>query len=198
MIGWISGKLKGVRGDRVTVDVGGVGYEVLIPSPVAAGLGEEGTSVEFFIHTHVREDAIALFGFPTLPDRDLFDHLIGVTGIGAKTALGILSSIPAADLVRAIREKEVSLLQRTPGIGRKTAERMVLELSDKLRTFEVGTGGEPPHRVRPGTPEEELLSALCNLGYRRNEAEAAVARADLSKSSSFDTMLREALKVLSK
>jgi Holliday junction DNA helicase RuvA len=198
MIGWLSGKIRAIRGERVTLDVGGVGYEVLLPAPALSQLKGIGSQAEFFIHTHVREDALALFGFLTLSDRDLFDHLIGVTGIGAKTALGILSSIPALDLIQAIQRRDVALLQRTPGIGKKTAERMLLELADKLRGFEVGAQGGLVNRIQPGTPEEELVSALLNLGYRRAEAEAAVSRADLSKSPSFDTMLKETLKTLAR
>jgi holliday junction DNA helicase RuvA len=198
MIGWLSGILRRISSDRATIDVGGVGYEVSVPSAVLGRLGGVGSKVELFIHTHVREDAIQLYGFPTLPDRDLFEHLIGVTGIGAKTALAILSSIPGDALIQAIQRKDTGLLQRTPGIGRKTAERMVMELSDKLRGFELGVAPSLVSRVAPGTPEEELVSALLNLGYRRGEAEAALARIDLTKSASFDTMLRETLKVLAR
>ena len=197
MIGWLSGSIRRISPDRATIDVGGVGYEVFVPAQAISQLGGLGSKVELFIHTHVREDAIHLYGFSTLSDRELFEHLIGVTGIGAKTALSILSSISGDALIQAIQRKDVGLLQRTPGIGKKTAERMVLELTDKLRGFEISRGGIV-HRLQPGTPEEEVVSALLNLGYRRNEAEAAVSRIELSKFNSFDTMLKETLKVLAR
>lgn len=198
MIGWLSGVVRGIFGDRITLDVLGVGYEVLVPAPAALQLGGVGAKIELFIHTYVREDAIQLYGFLSLSDRELFEHLLSVTGIGAKTALGILSAIPADTLISAIQRKDVGLLQRTPGIGKKTAERLVMELRDKLQGFQVGARGALLSRIQPGTPEEEVVSALQNLGYRRSEAEAAVSRVELSKFNSFDTMLRETLKVFAR
>jgi holliday junction DNA helicase RuvA len=197
MIGWLSGTVRDLRTDRATIEVSGVGYEVLLPASALAQLGG-GTNAELFIHTHVREDAIQLFGFLTRSDRELFEQLLSVSGIGAKTALAILSAIPSDSLITAIQRRDTALLQSTPGIGKKTAERLVIELADKLKSFVVSGRGPMIGRIHPGSPEEEVVSALQNLGYRRNEAETAVARVDLSKFNSFDRMLKETLKVLAR
>lgn len=198
MIGWLSGTVRRVAKNGLTIDVGGVGYEVLLSASALSHVGEIGNNVELFIHTHVREDAISLFGFPTLADRELFEHLISVSGIGAKSALGILSAMPGDALIQAIGRKDAGLIQQTPGIGKKTAERMVVELSDKLRGFSLGISATLAHQVDPGTPAEEVVSALLNLGYRRTEAESALSRVEVSKFNSFDSMLKETLKVLAR
>jgi holliday junction DNA helicase RuvA len=197
MIGWLSGTVRHVAGERITIEIGGVGYEVLVPAPALPRIGTLGAKVELFIHTHVREDAIQLFGFLTSNDRELFHQLLTVSGVGAKTALAVLSAMPTDNLVVAIQRKDTATLQRTPGIGKKTAERLVLELAEKLKGFAVSAGAVIG-RIEPDSPEHEVISALLNLGYKRFEAEAAVGRIELSKFNSFDRMLKETLKVLAR
>ncbi|HEV8548128.1 MAG TPA: Holliday junction branch migration protein RuvA, partial [Polyangiaceae bacterium] len=155
------------------LDVSGVGYEV--NAPVGA-LGRARTAdgeVELFVHTHVREDALDLFGFPTETDRRTFRLLLGIPNVGPKTALGVLSALTVTELGRAIAASDLGRLSKVPGIGKKTAERLVLELKDKL----PGVAGE--EHIAPGTPvsdaKQRLLSALTNMGYRAAEAERAVA-----------------------
>ncbi len=197
MIGWLQGTVRDLRADRATIETGGVGYEVHLPAPALAQL-KAGSAAEIFVHTHVREDAIHLFGFLTSSDRELFEALLTVTGVGAKTALGILSSISSDTLISAIQRRNTGVLQTTPGIGKKTAERLVMELYDKLKGFAVSGRVAVSGRPHAGSPEEEIVSALLNLGYRRTEAEAAVARVELQKFNSFDRMLKETLKVLAR
>jgi len=178
--------------NQAVVEAAGVGYDVTISVPTFSKLPNEGTEVGLHIHTHVREDAIALFGFLRPDEKRLFEKLIQVSGIGPKLAITILSGMSAADMVSAIKGNDVGRLTRIPGIGKKTAERMVLELRDKLEGF----GAEP---LRPAaTPvEEDVLSALLNLGYNRAAAERAVAAAGRN-GDSFDVLFREALCTLSK
>lgn len=198
MIGWISGTLRFRSGQRLTVDVGGVGYDLAVTEAAAEAAGPLGSAVEFFVHTHVREDLLDLYGFASAPERELFLHLLSVSGIGPKTALAILSAVPSDRLVSAIRAKNLGLLQSVPGIGKKSAERLVVELQDRLKGFVLPTDGA---RLRglPETPvAEEVLSALENLGYKRPTAEAALARVDLSNFTTFDRILKESLKLLSR
>ncbi len=196
MIGWLSGNLLGSWGSRVLIDTGGVGYEVEIPTSLMPSLGNLGESVELFIHTQVREDNITLYGFPTRQDRDIFLSLTSVSGVGAKSAMAILSVIPSGEVVTAIRSKNPALLSQAKGVGRKAADRIIVELVDKFK--EMGTAT----LARPGLPEhrqamqEDVISALMNLGYKRSAAELAVAKVDLSKSDSFDTIFRKSLHTL--
>ncbi len=192
MIAHLRGRLIAKHPNQAVVEAGGVGYDVTISVPTFSDLPGAGSEVSLHIHTHVREDAIALFGFLRGEEKQLFERLISVSGIGPKLAITILSGMPAADLVNAIRGNDVARLTRIPGIGRKTAERMVLELRDKLADF----GAAPP--VPAISPvQEDVLSALINLGYNRPAAERAIATVSRN-SDSFDTLFRQAMAMLSK
>ncbi|HMK28632.1 MAG TPA: Holliday junction branch migration protein RuvA [Terriglobales bacterium] len=195
MIAHLRGRLLAKHPNQVILEVSGVGYDVTISIPTFSELPSAGTSdVSLHIHTHVREDALALYGFLHREEKQLFEKLLNVSGIGPKLAITILSGMPAGEMVAAIKGGDVARLTRIPGIGRKTAERMCLELRDKLEDF-----GAPP-AVRPvSAVEEDALSALINLGYQRPAAERALAAATRNgKPESFDALFREALAVLSK
>lgn len=195
MIAHIRGRLIARRPNQAVVEAGGVGYDLTISVPTFSGLPPTGSEVALHVHTHVREDAIALFGFLRLEEKQLFEKLIGVSGIGPKLAITVLSGMAAEGLVAAIRGNDLGQLTRVPGIGRKTAERMVLELRDKLEGF-----GAAPARAAAASPvEEDVLSALLNLGYARPQAERAVtAAAKNGGAANFDALFRNALGALSK
>ena len=164
-----------------------------------AGNGEPGTAVTLRIHTHVREDVIALYGFLTTLEQDLFERLIAVNGIGPKLALAVLSGIEPAELIRAVRTQDVARLTRIPGVGKKTAERIGLELKDRLPA-ELQAAGQP---ARADEPEDQLradlLSALLNLGYQRGVAEPAIDRTlENSTPTGFEQALKEVLRSLMK
>ena len=174
MIGRLTGKLAQEEPDgTLLVDVGGVGYEVSTPVGTArrASSGAEPGNVVLFIHTHVREDALELFGFASEADRQLFLLLIGVQKVGPKLGLGLLSALTAAELVRAIGEGDLGRLCRVPGVGRKTAERLVLELRERAK---VALQPATPTPARPGDLPSRLVEALVNMGYKAAEAERAV------------------------
>lgn len=193
MIAHLRGKLIAKHPNQAIVEAAGVGYDVIISVPTFTELSSVGTDVALHIHTHVREDAIALFGFLHPEEKQLFEKLLSVSGIGPKLAITILSGMPANDMVSAIKGNDVAKLTKIPGIGKKTAERMVLELRDKLKDF----GMEPA--APPASPvEEDVLSALTNLGYQRPMAERAVATIAKGGTRDFDAMFREALALLSK
>lgn len=190
MIAHLRGRLLAKHPNQAVVEAGGVGYDVTISVPTFSALPGAGSEVALHIHTHVREDAIALFGFLRPREKQLFLRLIAVSGIGPKLAVTILSGMAADEMVGAIRGNDIARLTRIPGIGRKTAERMVLELRDKLEDF--GAAPAPAEAVTP--VEEDVLSALVNLGYQRAAAERALAIAKKSsKSDSFDVLFRESL-----
>ncbi len=194
MIAHLRGKLIAKHPNQAIVEAGGVGYDVVISIPTFSDLPAVGSEVALHIHTHVREDAIALFGFLRPEERRLFEKLLAVSGIGPKLAITILSGMPATEMVRAIRGGDVARLTRIPGIGKKTAERMVLELRDKLEEF----GAAPAARAASAV-EEDVLSALVNLGYQRAAAERALAAAARNGgSATFDALFRDALAALSK
>jgi holliday junction DNA helicase RuvA len=196
MIAHLRGKLLAKHPNQAVVEAAGVGYDVTISVPTFSGLPALGAEVALHIHTHVREDQIALYGFLRAAEKLLFEKLITVSGIGPKLAITILSGMAADEMVGAIRGNDIARLTRIPGIGRKTAERMVLELRDKLP--EVGPASTPPVSSLSAT-EEDVLSALLNLGYQRAAAEKALSIvAKNGKSGSFDVMFREALAALSK
>jgi len=196
MIAHLRGKLLAKHPNQAIVETAGVGYDVTISVPTFSDLPAVGTEVALHIHTHVREDVIALYGFLRLAEKLLFEKLITVSGIGPILAIKILSGMPADEMVGAIRGNDVARLTRIPGIGRKTAERMVLELRDKLP--EVGPPATPAVLAMSAT-EEDVLSALVNLGYQRAAAEKALsAVAKNGRGGSFDALFREALGVLSK
>jgi Holliday junction DNA helicase RuvA len=194
MIAHLRGRLIAKHPNQAIVEAAGVGYDVTITVPTFSELGSLGSDVAMHIHTHVREDAIALFGFLHREEKQLFEKLLSVSGIGPKLGITILSGMAAGDMVGAIKGNDVAKLTKIPGIGRKTAERMVLELRDKLKDF-----GLQPAAPPTSPTEEDVLSALTNLGYQHPLAEkavATVARSDTKQE--FDVMFRDALALLSK
>jgi Holliday junction DNA helicase RuvA len=197
MIAHLRGKLISKRPGQAVVEAGGVGYDVVISIPTFSELPAANAEVALHVHTHVREDALALYGFITNDEKQLFERLISVSGVGPKLAMTILSGMPsAAEIVGAIRNSDVARLTKIPGVGKKTAERLALELKDKLDAF-----GATPARPAGSPLEEDVLSALVNLGYQRPHAERAVAAAAANggkSSGSFDTLFRQALASLSK
>ncbi len=194
MIAHLRGRLIAKHPNQAIVEAGGVGYDVVITVPTFSELPAAGAEVALHIHTHVREDALALYGFLRPDEKQLFEKLITVSGIGPKLAITILSGMATADMVGAIRGNDFARLTKIPGIGRKTAERMCVELRDKLEGF-----GAAPGVVTHSAVEEDVISALTNLGYQRALAEKAVERAVASAGrESFDEIFREALGGLSK
>ena len=196
MIAWLRGRLVEKYPHRVIVDVQGVGYDVQVPLSTFYGLGEPGVEVIFRVHTHVREDALALFGFATTVELQLFELLIGISGIGPRLALAVLSGIEPSELVRAVRQGDMGRLTGIPGVGKKTAERMGLELKDRLpSSFESES---EPSVESGGDMKVDLRSALANLGYHRPVAERAIDRAVAAGAGSFEQMLRRALQELAR
>jgi Holliday junction DNA helicase RuvA len=198
MIAYLRGTLLEKNPSHVIVDVQGVGYEVTIPVSVYSSLPEKGAELRLHIHTHVREDALLLFGFVSATDKTVFEKLITVSGIGPKLAVTALGGLAAPELAQAIRSGAIDQLVRIPGVGKKTAERMVLELRDKL-----DLGGLPtrPDVAAPKSTfdgnEEDVISALMNFGAARASAEAAVARArSETEPNAFDALFRRALKLV--
>ena len=198
MIAHLRGKLLAKHPNQAIVETHGVGYDVVISVPTFSEMPAAGSEVALHIHTHVREDALSLYGFLRLGEKHLFEKLLTVSGIGPKLAITILSGMPAEEMVAAIRGGDVTRLTRIPGIGKKTAERMVLELRDKLPL----AAGAAEAATTPASPvEEDVISALVNLGYQRAAAEKALAAARNGKDAgakSFETLFREALGALSK
>jgi holliday junction DNA helicase RuvA len=196
MIAHLRGKLLVKHPNQAIVETAGVGYDVTISVPTFSDLPAIGSEVALHIHTHVREDQIALYGFFRPSEKMLFEKLISVSGIGPTLAIKILSGTAADEMVGAIRGNDLARLTRIPGIGRKTAERMVLELRDKLPEAGAVAAAEIPVL---NAVQEDVLSALVNLGYQRPAAEKVVSGAIKSgKSGSFDALFREALGALSK
>lgn len=195
MIAHLRGRLLAKRPNQAVVETGGVGYDVTISVPTFTELPAAGHEVALHIHTHVRDDAIHLYGFQRAEEKRLFERLIQVTGIGPRLAITILSGIPVEQMVAALRSSDVVRLTRIPGIGKKTAERLVLELRDKVEELagtEAGAAAAMPL-------EEDVLSALTNLGYARPAAERALAAAAKNGAHrSFDSLFREALAALSR
>jgi Holliday junction DNA helicase RuvA len=178
MIALLKGRLVEKHPNRLIVDVGGVGYDVQVPLSTFYDLAEPGTEVTLRVHTHVREDLIALYGFGSALELALFERLLGVNGVGPKLGLAVLSGIEPADLMKAIRTADIARLSSIPGIGRKTAERISLELKDKLPPT-LGAPAEPAVAVSSADDDlrTDALSALVNLQYQRAAAEKAVERA---------------------
>jgi Holliday junction DNA helicase RuvA len=195
MIGQLRGRLADKRPNQVMVDVGGVGYLVAVPLSTYAALSELHTEVTLLIHTHVREDALALYGFLSSREKHLFELLLGASGVGPSLALKILSGMNVEALVPAIRNGDVAGLTKIPGVGRKTAERMVVELKDKL---EAVTIAEDKQLASKAGVEADVVSALTNLGYDGRTAESAVAEGKRSVgTASFEKLLKAALQELS-
>ena len=198
MIAHLRGRILDKQPNRIVVDVNGVGYDVAVPLSTFYGLGDPGAEIALRIHTHVREDALLLYGFATALEQDLFQRLIGISGIGPKVALAVLSGIEPVDLMRAIERGDVARLTAIPGVGKKTSERMVLELRDRLpRAHAVAAvaGAAPaPRAVR-----DDVLSALINLGYHRPLAEQAVDSAlAATPGGEFERTLKQALRELAR
>ena len=199
MIGHLRGHLAEKRPNLVVVDVNGVGYQVAIPLSTFYSLGELRDDVTLLIHTHLREDSIALYGFLTAREKQFFELLLSASGVGPVLALKILSGMSVDDLVPAIRANDLVRLVRIPGVGRKTAERIVVELRDKIAAM---AAPEPAHVAAAGLTRlhADVISALLNLGYERRAAEKAVdsaARAADGNDSSFEALLRATLQQLS-
>jgi Holliday junction DNA helicase RuvA len=192
MIAHLRGKLIAKHPNQAIVEAAGVGYDVNISVSTFSELPALGAEVAMFVHTHVREDALTLFGFLRAPEKQLFEKLISVSGIGPRLAITILSGMQADAAVAAIRGNNVAALTRVPGIGKKTAERMVLELRDKLEAFGVAAA------TTASPVEEDVLSALVNLGYNRGLAEKALARLGSAPADGFDALFRKVLAALAK
>jgi Holliday junction DNA helicase RuvA len=196
VIAQVRGRLLRKEPQEAVVDVGGVGYRVTIPLSTFYRIGEPGDEVTLLTHTHVREDALALFGFLTAAEQALFERLIAVSGVGPKLAVSILSGIEAPDLVAALRASDVARLTRIPGVGKKTAERLVLELKDKVQGLAATEDAAPAGPV--ASAREDLVSALVHLGYSRPEAERGVLRAlEEDGTGRFEELLRRSLRILS-
>jgi Holliday junction DNA helicase RuvA len=196
VIAHLTGRILRKSPQDVVLDVAGVGYRVLIPVSTFYRLGDEGSEASLRVHTHVREDALQLYGFESATEQNLFLRLIDVAGVGPKLALNILSGIEAPELVQALRTSDVARLTRIPGVGKKTAERLVLELKDKMPAA-LPTDAAPAASAA-GRFKEDLVSALANLGYSRAEAEKGVERAQKDDGSGrFEDLLRRALRILS-
>ncbi|HKT78959.1 MAG TPA: Holliday junction branch migration protein RuvA [Vicinamibacterales bacterium] len=196
MIAHLRGKLLDKAPNRLVVDVSGVGYDVAVPLSTFYGLGDPGSEIALRIHTHVREDALALFGFATRLEQDLFERLIGISGIGPKLALAVLSGIEPSELIRAISRADVARLTGIPGVGKKTADRIVLELKDRLP---IERGEATSSAATAPSVNDDVLSALMNLGYHRPLAEKAVTTAAKSvPDGDFERTLKAALRELSR
>ncbi len=203
MIAYLSGKLLEKQANTAIVDVGGVGYEVSIPLSTFYELGDIGSDVQLRIYTYVREDAIQLFGFKTLRERELYLRLISVQGIGAKSGITMLSGMSADEIIMAIRTDDLARLTSIPGVGRKTAERLVIELRDKVGelTFDGTSPLDPAARtpIPADAVFEDALSALINLGYQRGSAEKALKLAAQEGTEvTVQKLLRRALQALAK
>jgi Holliday junction DNA helicase RuvA len=199
MIAFLRGKLLEKHPNQIIVDTAGVGYDVVIPISTFSALPEAGADVALRIHTHVREDALALFGFLTPEEKGVFEKLISVSGIGPTLAIKVLSGLATAALIDAIRGGQVEQLVRIPGVGKKTAERMVLELKDKLEGLGGGALPAVSSRTEPALSalEQDVLSALLNLGCQRGAAEAAVRKAKTAEpASAFEPLFRKALELV--
>lgn len=197
MIAFLRGRLLEKQPNRIVLDVNGVGYDVAVPLSTYYVLGEPAAEVSLRVHTHVREDALSLFGFATRLEQELFERLIAISGIGPKVALSVLSGIEPPEFVRAVQTGDVARLTSIPGVGKKTAERIVLELKDRLpRAVAATPVGDD---AAPATTRDDLLSALINLGYHRPLAEKAVdAATKRSAGGDFEQLLRQALRELAR
>jgi Holliday junction DNA helicase RuvA len=202
VIAHLRGKISEKHPNRIVLDVNGVGYEVFVPLSTFYGLGDSGADIALRIHTHVREDALMLYGFATFLEQELFERLIGVSGIGPKVALSVLSGIEPQELIRAIERSDLARLTAIPGVGKKTSERIVLELKDRLPRAQVAAVAAGVAASDTPVVRDDVLSALVNLGYHRPLAEKAVDAAINTLGSSpdagFERMLKQALRELAK
>jgi Holliday junction DNA helicase RuvA len=198
VIAHLRGRILEKQPSRIVVDVAGVGYEVSVPVSTFYGLGEPGSEIALRIHTHVREDALLLYGFATRLEQELFERLISISGIGPKVGLAVLSGIEPADLIRAIERSDHARLTAIPGVGKKTSERIVLELKDRLPRLQPAPAdqGAP---AGPSALRDDVLSALINLGYHRPLAEKAVDVAvKATPDGDFERALKQALRELAR
>lgn len=193
MIGSLRGKLTDKRPSQILLEVGGVGYQVQIPLSTFAGLGALHEEAMLLIHTHVREDQLALYGFLTAREKQCFELLISASGVGPALAVKILSGMGIEQLVPAIRKGDLAQLVRIPGVGKKTAERIVVELRDKVAVVDVPEAGKPTTRSQL---ESDVASALVNLGYDERSVERAIEKARGSGGSDFEALLRGSLQIL--
>ncbi len=200
MIAFLRGRVLDKQPNRIIVDVGGVGYDVQVPLSTFYEVGEEGAEVTLRVYTHVREDALQLYGFLTDLERQVFERLIGISGIGPKLAIAVLSGLDSREVVLAIQRADVARLTGIPGIGKKTAERIVLELKDRLTQLAAPVAAEALAGASAGDRlREDLLSALQNLGYHRPQAEKAIdAALKTDPDGSFEQALRGALREMMK
>ena len=194
MIAYLQGTLIHKTPGRVVIETGGVGYAVAVPVSSFVRIGEVGATVELLVHTHMSDDALALYGFASQDEKDMFLKLIGISGIGPKLALNVLSGIAPEDLAEAVRTSDVARISLVPGIGKKTALRITMELQDKLEKREKLLAS------KGSAEKDDLLSALQNMGFRRKEAERAVdlTLAANAPGTEFEKLLRDALKRLAK
>lgn len=198
MIGFLHGKVLRKSPERVLLDVGGVGYEIFVPvstyTEIEAAQLEGDGRVGLYIHTHLRDDSLSLFGFWSEREKELFEKLIAVSGIGPKLARVILSGMPPDDLIAALAAEDAKALATIPGVGKKTAERMVLELSDKVDELAAGLPDRPPAQA-----DDDVVSALVNLGYKESQAAKVVSQARReTPEAAFAELLRDSLKRLSR
>lgn len=195
MIARLEGRLAEKRPEGLVLDVNGVGYDVRVPLSTFLELPDEGKTIRLQIHTYVREEALHLYGFLTEEERLAFGLLLGTSGVGPRLAVAILSGLPVRRLVDAVRRADITALRGVPGVGLKTAQRIVVDLRDKVGQFEMVSGASPSEGV-----EEAVVSALVNLGYPRPEAEKALrqARETLGDSSVLEDLIREALRAVAR
>ena len=202
MIAHLRGSIHEKHPNRIVVDVNGVGYDVFVPLSTFYGLGETGAPVALRIHTHVREDAFLLYGFATRLEQELFERLIGVSGIGPKVALAVLSGIEPQELIRAIERGDLARLTAIPGVGKKTSERIVLELKDRLPRAPVAAAAAGAASPDAPVMRDDVVSALVNLGYHRplaeKAAEAAIKTCGSTPDASFERVLKQALREVAK
>ena len=202
MIASLRGSILEKHPNRIVVDVNGVGYEVFVPLSTFYGLGDAGSAIAVRIHTHVREDALLLYGFATLLEQELFERLIGVSGIGPKVALAVLSGIEPLELIRAIERGDLARLTAIPGVGKKTSERIVLELKDRLPRVQAAAVAAGGAASDASALRDDVLSALVNLGYHRPLAEkavdAAIKTSGSTSGAAFEHTLKQALRELAK
>lgn len=192
MIAHLRGTLIEKHADRVVIDTGGVGYDVSIPVETHGSVGEPGEQVSLHVHTHVRENVIALFGFHDRQAKDLFEKFLDVSGVGPRLALALLSGLPTVDLLTAIRTGDAKRLIGIPGVGKRTGERIVLELKDKLGAFDVGEGDSGTFAI-----EEDVITVLVNLGCSRDAASRAVRKArNDGAAAEFETLFRQAMELI--
>ena len=202
MIAHLRGSILEKHPNRIVIDVNGVGYDVFMPLSTFYGLGDTGAAIALRIHTHVREDAFVLYGFATLLEQELFERLIGVSGIGPKLALAVLSGIEPQEFIRAIERGDLARLTAIPGVGKKTSERIVLELKDRLPRAQVAAAIAGAPASDAPVLRDDVVSALVNLGYHRplaeKAADAALKTFPSASDATFERALKQALREVAK